>query len=101
MKKTISADEIQELKQQLHRVRQQSLLASRENDFRTVARLTAEAAQINRTIQCQEDFADCGLKSLTVVNALAKFDDESHFVFPEEPTGAKDQKLLPTFQEAA
>ena len=101
MKNAKSIADIEKLKQQLYFVRHQSLLASRQNDFRTVARLTAEAARINRTIQTEVDFADSALKSLTVVNALAHFDDEGHFEFPEEPRPAVVQKLEPTLQEAA
>ena len=54
MKQAISLDEVQQLKTQLARVRQQSLAASRENDFRTVARLTGEASRLNQTIQDAE-----------------------------------------------
>jgi hypothetical protein len=101
MKNAISIDEVQELKQQLQRVRQQSLLASRQNDFRGVARLTAEAAQLNRAIQTREEFADSPLRSLTVVDALARLNGEGHFVFPEEPIAPAERLLVPNFQEAA
>lgn len=101
MKHAISIDEIQQLKQQLQRVRQQSLLASRQDDFRTVARLTAEASQLNRAIQSREDFADTPLRSLKVVDALAHLDGDGQFVFPEEPKPAEEQILAPNFQEAA
>jgi hypothetical protein len=101
MKNPKTTDEVQSLKEQLYRVRQQSLAASRQSDFRTVARLTAEAAKLNRSIQCQQDFADCALKSLTVVNALAQIGDEGHFVFPEEPVTVRASILTPTLQEAA
>ncbi len=39
-----------QLNAELQRVRQQSLAASRMNDFRAVARLTREAARLNRAI---------------------------------------------------
>jgi hypothetical protein len=102
MKNGMSIDEVQKLKQQLHLVRQQSLLASRQNDFRTVARLTTEAARLNRAIQSQENFADCALRSLTVVDALKQLDGSSHFVFPDEPAPSSGRdELEPTLQEAA
>ena len=102
MKKPNTADNVQNLKQELVLVRQQSLLASRQNDFRAVARLTADAARLNRAIHVQVDFADCGLKSLTVVDALAQIGDEGHFVFPEEPTAPVRAEIFePSLQEAA
>ena len=101
MKNANSTDEVQKLRQQLHHVREQSLLASRENDFRTVARLTAEAAQINRAIQTRADFADTPLRSLKVVDALAHLGAESHFVFPDEPVRPAALTLTPTFQASA
>jgi hypothetical protein len=42
--------DIDGLKQQLQRVRRDSLLATRQGDFRKVAKLTTEAAGINRAI---------------------------------------------------
>lgn len=42
--------EIDGLKQDLQRVRRESLQATRDGDFRKVARLTAEAAQLNKSI---------------------------------------------------
>jgi hypothetical protein len=101
MKNVISTDEIQSLREQLNHVRQQSLLASRQNDFRAVARLTAQAAQLNRAIQSNDDFADTPLRSLRVVDALAQLGGESHFVFPEEPTRGAEHTLAPNLQEAA
>ena len=38
------------LNQELSAIRQASLKATRSDDFRTVARLTLEAAKVNRTI---------------------------------------------------
>jgi hypothetical protein len=43
-------EELARLAEELRRVRQQSLEASRKGDFRTVARLTQQAADINRGI---------------------------------------------------
>ncbi|MEW6161515.1 MAG: hypothetical protein AB1813_29140 [Verrucomicrobiota bacterium] len=42
--------EIEQLKQQLQQVRRASLLATRENDYVRIARLTTEAARLNRAI---------------------------------------------------
>lgn len=42
--------EIDSLKQDLQRVRRESLQATRDGDFRKVARLTAEAAHLNKSI---------------------------------------------------
>ncbi len=39
---------------ELNRVRQESLAASRKNDFRTVARLTGEAAWLDRLLSAAE-----------------------------------------------
>jgi hypothetical protein len=86
MKKAISIDEVQALKEQLAHVRQQSLAAARQNDFRAVARLTCEAARLNRAIHTQEDFAGNEVKSLAIVDALAHLDDEGRFDFPPETT---------------
>lgn len=38
------------LDQELNSIRQKSLAAARNNDFRSVARLTIEAARVNRSI---------------------------------------------------
>ncbi|MFO1496882.1 MAG: hypothetical protein U1G07_00540 [Verrucomicrobiota bacterium] len=46
--------DLMELTRELHRVREASLAASRRDDFRTVARLTAEAARLNRLIVSAE-----------------------------------------------
>ena len=43
-------DQKLQLTTELQRVRQESLAASRRNDFRTVARLTLETARLNRQI---------------------------------------------------
>jgi hypothetical protein len=42
--------QLERLKNELQEVRRASLEATRQNDFRKVARLTAQAAQINRAI---------------------------------------------------
>lgn len=85
MKKGMTVDDIEQLRDELRQTREQSLTAARQNDFRAVARLTAETARLNRAIQAQESFVDCSPKVLAVVDSLAQIDDESHFVFPEEP----------------
>jgi hypothetical protein len=50
----ITPDMITSLKRELHQVRQQSLQATRQGDFMKVARLTAMAAQINKSIMDAE-----------------------------------------------
>jgi hypothetical protein len=84
MKKPITTEQIDHLKEELRGIRQQSLVASRQNDFRTVARLTGEAARLNRQIRAQEEFAGVASKALAIVDALAHFDDEGRFEFPAE-----------------
>jgi hypothetical protein len=42
--------DIDTLRQQLQQVRKDSLLATRQDDFRKVARLTAQAADLNKAI---------------------------------------------------
>ena len=101
MKQAISIDQIQELKAQLTQVRQQSLAASRLNDFRTVARLTSEAARINRAIHAQDDFAGSPVKSLALVDALRQFDDAGKFEFPQVPTLAGSEASTPELEQAA
>ena len=54
MKKKDKIDELTQLTHDLQQVRQESLAASRKNDFRTVARLTCEAARLNRLILVAE-----------------------------------------------
>jgi hypothetical protein len=52
-----NSDKIEELTQLTHdlqRVRQESLAASRKDDFRAIARLTCEAARLNRMILAAE-----------------------------------------------
>ncbi len=51
MKPTVTRRDLEKLKEQLQRVRRASLLATQRGDFRTVARLTTEAAQLNKGIQ--------------------------------------------------
>ena len=101
MKQAISTDEVQQLKTQLIQVRQQSLAASRQNDFRTVARLTSEAARLNRAIHTHEDFAGCVVKSLALVDALRQIDDEGKFEFPQVPSVAGSNSTMPTLLEEA
>jgi len=83
MKKPKSTDELEDLKHQLQRVRQQSLTAVRRDDFREVARLTAETARLNRAIHCQEEFSDCVPTALALVDSLANDEISDHFVFPD------------------
>jgi hypothetical protein len=53
-KKKDKIDELTQLSHDLQRVRQESLTASRKGDFRAVARLTCEAARLNRLILTAE-----------------------------------------------
>lgn len=54
MKPTATRRDLNELKQQLQHVRKASLAATQRGDFRTVAKLTCEAAELNRSIQHTE-----------------------------------------------
>ena len=51
MKVTVIKRDLDNLKHQLQQVRRASLAATQRGDFRTVGRLTCEAAQLNRSIQ--------------------------------------------------
>jgi hypothetical protein len=51
MKLTITQNDLAKLKQQLEQVRRASLVATQRGDFRSVGKLTCQAAQLNRTIQ--------------------------------------------------
>jgi hypothetical protein len=53
-KKKDKIDELTQLTRDLQRVRQESLAASRKGEFRAVARLTCEAARLNRLILAAE-----------------------------------------------
>ena len=50
----ITPDLISSLKRELQTIRQQSLLATRQGDFMKVARLTAHAAKLNKSIMDAE-----------------------------------------------
>jgi hypothetical protein len=50
----VTPDIITSLKRELQHVRQQSLLATRQGDFMRVARLTAQAARLNKSIMDAE-----------------------------------------------
>ena len=50
----ITPELISTLKRELQHVRQQSLQATRQGDFMTVARLTAQAARLNKSIMDAE-----------------------------------------------
>jgi hypothetical protein len=51
MKLMTTQHDLEKLKERLHQVRRASLAATQRGDFRTVAKLTCEAAQLNRSIQ--------------------------------------------------
>ena len=48
--KRVSEQDLEKLRQQLEKVRKASLAATQRGDFRTVGRLTREAAQLNQSI---------------------------------------------------
>jgi hypothetical protein len=50
----VTPEIITSLKRELQQVRQQSLLATRQGDFMKVARLTAQAARLNKSIMDAE-----------------------------------------------
>lgn len=51
----VREDQINQMKAELKKVRDTSLAASRNGDFMTVARMTSQAAQLNRAIMAAED----------------------------------------------
>ena len=51
MKLMATQMDLTKLKERLQQVRRASLVATQRGDFRTVGRLTCEAAELNRTIQ--------------------------------------------------
>ncbi|MHC1768659.1 MAG: hypothetical protein AB9869_30995 [Verrucomicrobiia bacterium] len=53
-KKNDTLEELAQFTQELQQVRQDSLAATRRGDFRAVARLTGEAARLNRLILAAE-----------------------------------------------
>jgi hypothetical protein len=50
MKQSVNPLKIEALKQQLREVRNASLLATRQGDYKQIARLTTEAASLNKAI---------------------------------------------------
>ena len=50
----VTPEIITSLKRELHHIRQQSLMATRQGDFMKVARLTAHAARLNKSIMDAE-----------------------------------------------
>ncbi len=98
MRNAKSTDGIEELKLQLQQVRKDSLAAVRRNDFRTVARLTGEAARINRAIHAGEEFSDCLPAAQRLIDSLADIDSPGHFVFPQV---ASEEPLPAMVQDAA
>ena len=50
----VTPEIITSLKRELHQVRHKSLLATRQEDFMMVARLTAQAARLNKSIMDAE-----------------------------------------------
>lgn len=50
-KTTITERDLERMKEQLQQVRRACLVANQRNDFRSVGKLTNEAAHLNRCIQ--------------------------------------------------
>jgi hypothetical protein len=51
MRKSQSTDKVETLKAELTKIRHESLLATRQNDFRRMAQLTMEAARLNKVLR--------------------------------------------------
>lgn len=51
MRKSNSTQRMEALKSELTRIRHESLLATRQNDFRRIAQLTVQAAQLNKALR--------------------------------------------------
>jgi hypothetical protein len=51
MRKSDSPVKLENLKSELNKVRQECLFATRQNDFRRMARLTLEAARLNKALR--------------------------------------------------
>ncbi len=98
MRNTKNTDGLDELKLKLQQVRQESLAAVRRNDFRAVARLTGEAARLNRAIHAGEEFSDCLPAAQRLIDSLADIDSPGHFVFPQV---SADEPLPEVCQDAA
>jgi hypothetical protein len=61
MKSKITPQFVENLRADLNQIRQASLSATRNNDFMRVARLTAKAAQINKSIMDAQGQLDADL----------------------------------------
>jgi hypothetical protein len=79
MKDIAAKIDVEKLKKDLNRIRELSLAATRQNDSRTVARLTSEAARLNRAIHLQTSLND---GATTVLDAIADLSKAGRFVFP-------------------
>lgn len=55
MRKTFSTQKVAVLKSELSRIRTESLLATRQNDYRRIAQLTVQAAQLNKALRQAAD----------------------------------------------
>ena len=51
MRKSNSIQKAEVLKSELSRIRYESLLATRQNDYRRMAQLTVQAAQLNKALR--------------------------------------------------
>jgi len=62
MTKMETPEALEELKQQLQQVRRASLMATRQGDYMKMARLTAEAAVLNKAIVEAEGLVVVGIE---------------------------------------
>ena len=83
-KKNDKIDELTQLTHDLQRVRQESLAASRKGDFRAVARLTCEAARLNRMILAAEGAEVPVLRTLGDKLFTGESDERDAFSAPVE-----------------
>jgi hypothetical protein len=51
MRKSNSAQKVEVIKSELTKVRQECLLATRQNDYRKMAQLTVQAAELNKALR--------------------------------------------------
>ena len=54
MRKINGAHRVEELKSELTKIRHECLLATRQNDYRRIAQLTMQAAQLNKALREME-----------------------------------------------
>ncbi|MHC1764665.1 MAG: hypothetical protein AB9869_10210 [Verrucomicrobiia bacterium] len=55
MRKSFSTQKLEVLKSELSRIRHESLVATRQNDYRRIAQLTVQAAHLNKALRQAAD----------------------------------------------